>query len=408
MFVLKTEAELTAMTPEQRDAYAVEKQKHESQEVDSKIENAVKAKVEEQNQVIEKLELEVKALKETPKTVEPKTYATIKEALFAAFETQKEEIERVAKGGKQVAPINVQLKAAVSMQVDNTIGAGTTFNSITEDTGLISPIRKRELRYLANVSVGSIGNNMAYWIEELDEQGTPIMLGEGDTKTQLSVRYEEATASVKKIAVYGKVTTEMMADLPQLISYIESNLMKRMDIVLENQLISGNGTGDNLSGAQTYATAFTGGSMASSVTLANEFDVIEAIALQCEEAFGVPNAVFVHPSTLSKMKTLKSSLDGQYLYPRWASQDGLVIDGLRVIPTLALGADEFIGGDLSVLRVLIREDLNMQIGLDGNDFINNKKTMLVEKRLVQFVSANDTAVLIKGDFTTAKALIQTT
>jgi hypothetical protein len=50
--------------------------------------------------------------------------------------------------------------------------------------------------------------------------------------------------------------------------------------------------------------------------------------------------------------------------------------------------------------------MRVQIGLDGNDFINNKKTILLEQRLVQFVSANDTAVLVKGTFAAAKALLE--
>lgn len=403
MFVYKTDAELQEMTAEQRDAYAVEKREFEANETSKKVKEVIEAETKSIKDVVSELETEVKALKEQP--MQEKGFTTIKEALLDAFETKKAELEN-AINGRQSAPINIEVKAAVSMQVDNTIGAGTSFNSITQFTGVISPIRQRELRYLANVSVGRTTGNQVYWIEEKDEQGTPIMLGEGDTKTQLSVRYEEATMSVKKIAVYGKVTTEMMADLPQLISYIENNLMKRLDIVLENQLLAGNGVGDNLKGAKTYATAFTGGSMALKIDNANEFDVISALSLQCQEANGMPNAVFVHPSTITLMKTLKSSLDGQYLYPRFASNDVLTIDGLTVIPSLAVTANEFIGGDLSVLNVLFREELALQIGLDGNDFINNKKTMLVEKRLAQYVSANDTAVLIKGDFTTAKAAIE--
>lgn len=403
MFVYKSENELNEMTSEQRDAYLVEKREFETAEVENKVSLKVEEATKGLKDVVSELELEVKSLKENK--VEEKGFTTIKEALLDAFETKRAELDQ-AINGRQSAPINIEVKAAVSMQVDNTIGAGSSFNSITQFTGVISPIRQRELRYLANVSVGRTTGNQVYWIEEKDEQGTPIMLGEGDTKTQLSVRYEEATMSVKKIAVYGKVTTEMMADLPQLISYIENNLMKRMDIVVENQLLTGNGLGDNLKGAKTYASAFTGGSSALKIDNANEFDVISALSLQCQEANGMPNAVFVHPQTLTLMKTLKSSLDGQYLYPRWADADGLLIDGLRVIPSLAVTVDEFIGGDLSVLNVLFREELALQIGLDGNDFINNKKTMLVEKRLAQYVSANDTAVLIKGAFTTAKALIE--
>jgi hypothetical protein len=49
--------------------------------------------------------------------------------------------------------------------------------------------------------------------------------------------------------------------------------------------------------------------------------------------------------------------------------------------------------------------MTMQIGLDGNDFTNNVKTILVEQRLVQFVSANDTQVLVKGTFAVAKGVI---
>lgn len=403
MFVYKSENELNEMTSEQRDAYLVEKREFETTEVENKVSVKVEEATKGLKDVVSELELEVKSLKENK--VEEKGFTTIKDALLDAFEQKRAELDQ-AINGRQSAPINIELKAAVDMSVTNTINAGSTNHSVTQFTGVISPVRKRELRYLANVSVGSTTGNSVYWIEEKDEQGTPIMLGEGATKTQLSVRYEEATMSVKKIAVYGKVTTEMMADLPQLISYIENNLMKRMDIVVENQLLAGSGVGDNLKGAKTYATAFTGGSSALKIDNANEYDVISALSLQCQEANGMPNAVFVHPQTITLMKTLKSSLDGQYLYPRWADADGLLIDGLRVIPSLAVTANEFIGGDLSVLNVLFREELSLQIGLDGNDFINNKKTMLVEKRLAQYVSANDTAVLIKGDFTTAKAAIE--
>ena len=75
------------------------------------------------------------------------------------------------------------------------------------------------------------------------------------------------------------------------------------------------------------------------------------------------------------------------------------------VESMAITAGNFIGGDTTVLNVLIREELGIQIGLNSNDFIENKKTMLAEKRLVQFVSANDAGCLIKGDFTSAKTAI---
>jgi hypothetical protein len=36
------------------------------------------------------------------------------------------------------------------------------------------------------------------------------------------------------------------------------------------------------------------------------------------------------------------------------------------------------------------------------------KTVRIEQRLVQFISANDTPVLVKGTFAAAKAILETT
>ena len=350
------------------------------------------------NDLLAKLEsvaLELKGLKEA-KTVVSAT--TLKGALEAAFELKKDEIASILKDG-QKSSLVLSLKVD-PMTVDNTIGSGSTFNTITENTGIISPTRKRELTYLANVAVGSINSNRAVWIEETTEAGTPIMLGEGDPKTQLSSVWVESTMGVKKIAVYGKVSTELMADLPQLISYIQSNLMKRMDIVLESNFFSGSGVGDNLKGVITYATAFTPGSLAGTIVTPNAMDVIEAVATQVKKAFGMPNAIFIHPDTMAQIKLVKDSV-GRPIWKDYVTTNGMMnISGLNVIETTAVTSGNYVGGDMTVVHVLNRSELGIQIGLDGSDFTNNLKTMLVEKRVVQFVSANDTQCLVAGTFAT--------
>lgn len=409
------------MTPEEKAAHdaltnevksivdkAVEN-KANSQEVaelKSKLENAV-SKEDFEIVKAEAIRLAglVKGLQEAPIASE-KGHASLGEALTAAFAEKADEISAIVKaGGVQSASLKVTVKSVDAMSVASTIGAGATQVSITQNTGIISPIRKREQTYLAVVSVGSVGTNRAMWIEETDEEGTPIMLAEGASKTQLDVQYVEQTMAVKKIAVYGKVTTELMADIPQLISYIQNNLMRRMDIVLESQLFSGNGVGDNLKGLETYATAFSAGALANTIPFANELDVIEAVALQVKTAFGLPNAMFIHPSTMAAIKLIKDNT-GRPVWKDYVTIDGsLNVSGMRLIETTAITAGNFVGGDLSVVNVLKRDELGITIGLDGNDFTQNKKTMLLEKRLVQFVYGNDTAVIVDGDFSTAKAAL---
>jgi hypothetical protein len=357
--------------------------------------------------------LSTKMNKQSAATVKAKTFT---EAFTEAYMAKADEIKSIIKNdGKQDGPLVFDIKSAVTIGDFNTISAvGSESNySLTQNTGIISPIRKRQLTYLQNVSTGAMAKPIAMWIEELDEQGNPIFIGEGDTKTALSVRYEERQMSAKKIAVHGKITTEFMDDLPQLMSYIQNNLMKRVDIVTENGLFSGDGVGDNLKGLDEYATAFTGSTLADGVTNPNEFDVLIAAILQVKKAFGTPTGFFVNEGYLAKMITNKTTL-GEYTEPvAFLGRDNegyITLQGVRLIGTNALDSlgIDFIGGDLSVANVLFRQGMRVQIGLDGNDFINNKKTILLEQRLVQFVSANDAQVIIKGSFATAKALLEAT
>lgn len=359
------------------------------------------------------LSAQVRALKEAP-IVPVSAPRTMKAALADALNTP--EVTAAFKSvkendGNYGKPIKMEVnKAAVDITTANTIGAGDTQYTLTENTNIISPIRKRVEKYLAAVSVGSISSPRALWIEETDEQGNVIFIAEGAAKTKLSVKYVEQTATVRKVAVYAKVTTEMMADLPQLISYIQNNLMKRLSLATEDALLNGLGTGETLTGAFAYASAYTGDSLAGTVVLPNEFDVLRGLALQVEVANGIANAVFIHPATWARMQTIKD-LEGRPLWMQYVipGSGDVVFAGMKIVTTTAVADDKFIGGDMSVLNVLFRENLSITIGLDGNDFTENKKTILVEQRLVQFVSANDVQVIVDGDFSVAiEALLKAT
>ena len=353
-----------------------------------------------------KLEGEIEALKEKgnePVKTAPKNFF---QAVKAAV-TDNAEFKRVVEGGNQTAPIHMTIKEAVTVGLDNTVYAEGSDSSIsvTQNTGIISGIRKRILKYLSGgVSVGTLQGNKAMWIEELDEEGNPIFIGEGETKTQLSVRYEERDKRARKIGVHGKVTTEMMRNLPALVNYIQNNLMKRVDIATEDQLFDGGDSGDDLAGIIGYATAFDGGGLGTPAP--SYADVFRGIALQVEKAHGIATAVYVRPEILAQMDVEKAEDSGVYLMPPFRAANGAQVAGMSLISTNGLpeGTD-FVGGDLSVVNVLFSDNMSVQIGLDGNDFTKNLKTILVEQELVQFVSANDTQVLVKGDMESAIAAI---
>jgi HK97 family phage major capsid protein len=357
------------------------------------------------NQILLKQGTEISKLKDgSMGNVKPA--ATLEDAISNAVYAAKADIDKILLAKDKHDWL--EIKAVVDMTTLNTIGAGSTQYTLTENTGKISIVRKRELRYMAAISVGTIGTGRALWVEETTEQGEPVFIAEGAGKTQLSVLYVEKTEAVKKIGVYGKVTTEMLADLPQLITYINNNLMRRLDIKVEDKLITALGTGEDPKGLLYYASAFAAPASLSGsngVTAPNEIDVIEAISLQVRLAYGMPDTLFIHPGTMSKIKLIKDRND-RPVWKDYITIDGsLNISGMNIVETTAITEGYFAGGDTKVVNCLIREEASIQIGLDGNDFTNNKKTILVEKRLVQFVSANDTGVIVQGDFASAIAAI---
>jgi HK97 family phage major capsid protein len=330
------------------------------------------------------------------------------------YQEKEAEIKDFA-NGKQKSPLVFEMKEAVTVGVGNTIGSvgSAAHYNITQNTGIVSQIRKRVTNYLNNVSIGAISmdNPRANWIEELDEQGVPIFIGESEAKTAISVRYEEREAKAKKIPAWSKVSTEMIKYLPQLISFLQNNMMRRIDIATEQQLLTGDGTGNNLSGVLGYATAFTGGDMAGTLPAAtiNNWDVILAAISQARKAHGLVTGFYVKGGKLDAMLANKTT-DGQYILPAGVNVDAqgnISAWGVPLYRTEAnLGAFDFFGGDLAVINVGFTGAMTVQIERSGDDFTNNKRTMLVEQELVQWVSANDTQVLVKGAFESAKTLLE--
>jgi HK97 family phage major capsid protein len=373
--------------------------------------NASKEEMKQLQNDLETLSTQIKKANLKAENITPKSW---KQELALMWNEKKAEIENIVKtGGKMSGPLVFDMKDAVVIGNYNTIEAeGSESNySLTDNTGIISPIRKRVMTYLQNVSTGTISKPFALWIEELDEEGEPIFIGEGEEKTKVSVRYEERQAKAKKIAIYSKITTEFMDDLPQLVSFVQSNMMRRLDIATENQLFTGDNIGDNLRGLTDYASVYTGGSLAGTLdaTKANIWDAILGLITQVKEANGLVNGIFVTSGAYAQLLAEKDE-DGRYIYP-----PGVVVDAQGVlrawgVPLIETNADldgnDFIGGDLSVVNVRFRQGMRLQIGMEGSDFIDNVKTILLEQRLVQFVSANDTPVLVQGNFEDALTALE--
>lgn len=366
------------------------------------LETAVKsmAKVEDVEAVkgqLEEIGLSLKAMKEGAKAA-PKS---LKEKLAGNLDAIKG-----AEDGK--APFVMTFKA-------NSIGTISTIDYTNHVEGLdhfynpqysteILKPRRNEFNILEYVDLGQALSRIIYWVEQINEEGQAEFINECELKPLVDWDYEAKSAEAKKVAVRAKLCTEILSDIPQLEAEVRAHLARLVREAITQQILAGDGTGANLNGIQGQASAFVAGGFASSTVNPNNYDVITAVrhALGC--VFCTPDIIFMNCVDLYQLKTTKNA-DGSYIFPRFASEDGFVIDGIRVIESQYIPEGSFLMGDFSKLHVRMLEDVRVEIGWENDDFSRNLRTFIAEARLMSYVADIDKSCFIFDTFANVKTLI---
>lgn len=251
------------------------------------------------------------------------------------------------------------------------------------------------------VNVGTISSNLDAWIEVTDGEGVPAPVAELALIPQKDYDFARKTAEVKKIGVHAKYSAEIAEDLPSLVSELRNYLVSDLRRVVDAQLLSGDGTGENLIGLLENATAFAAGALADSVAEPNRFDVIEAAVNQVVVGLHNPSHVIVHPTDRAKMRLSKAS-DGHYVMPPFIASDGTVLSGVRVVANTGITAGNFLVGDFSKASVKYKRGLTVEMSnTDLDDFTKDRFTVKATVRLVQRVKENDYGAFVYGNFDTA-------
>jgi HK97 family phage major capsid protein len=169
-----------------------------------------------------------------------------------------------------------------------------------------------------------------------------------------------ADANVRKIGTYFRISEEMLADTPQLTSYLSARAPEKLLEVEDTQILSGNGTAPNISGIITDATAFAAGDLADSVDDANDFDVIVAALNQLAGANYNADTILLNPSDFHKILLLK---DSQNNYLKDQVYNGLqpVFMGVKVVLNTAIPAGDFLIGNFGVgTQLWVRDGVNVE------------------------------------------------
>lgn len=313
--------------------------------------------------------------------------------LFANDERVKQFLATDPSSGK----VDVRIKATLtSLTTDAAGSVGDAINQ-TRLPGIL-PLPQRRLTVRDLISPGRMDGNTLEYVKETGFTNSAAPVAEGSSKPESDIKLELYTTSAKVIAHWMKASKQVLSDISQLRSIIDQRLLYGLAYVEEAQLLSGDGTGQNLLGIIPQATAYS-----APIALAdlNIIDVLRLSMLQAALAEYPATGHVMNPIDWASIETLKDG-EGRYIIgnPQGTTQPTLW--GLPVVATQAMTVRKFLTGAFKLgAQLFDRWDARVETGFVNDDFIKNLVTVLAEERLALAVYRPE--AFIYGDFDTALA-----
>ena len=218
-------------------------------------------------------------------------------------------------------------------------------------------------------------NNAAMVAEATATTGTT------GTKPESVLTYESRTAPVRTLAHWIPVTNKTLADAPQIRGIINSRLLLGLTLALENQVLTGDGTGENFTGILNTSGINIRGLGSDSVPDA----VFRARTMVRVTGKARPTAIVMHPNDweavrLARENSATGTLGGYLMGPP-SMVGATTLWGLPVVESEAITENTALVGDFAMGATLFdREQAVVRVGLINDQFIRNMQTILAELR----------------------------
>jgi HK97 family phage major capsid protein len=304
--------------------------------------------------------------------------------LFAKSDQLKDFVSRGGKGASQT----LDLKSITSGSTSG--GAGIWSDRLA---GVIEdPLRPLTVRDL--LAQGSTSSNLIEWIRENVFTNNAAPVTEGGTKPQSNITYERVDVPVRTIAHWIPATKQVLADFPQLQTLINGRLRYGLMLEEEDQILLGDGTGENIHGLVPQATAYQ---TARNKTGDTRIDQIRHAILQVRQAFYPSTGIVMNPADWEVIELQKDGED-RYLFANPNALNIRTLWGLPVVESDAMPAGEFLVGSYRMAATLFdREQATIAVADQHADFfIKNMLAILAEERLALAVSRPK--AFVHGDF----------
>lgn len=290
----------------------------------------------------------------------------------------------------------LKLELADSNRVKAITAAQAAAWSERDPTVTSLPRRELTIRDLLTV-VPTSGGSVDY-ARQTTRTNNAAVVAEGATKPTSTYVWEQVNAPVRVIAHLAKLTRQAIEDSAQLQGEVDSEMRYGLALAEEGELLTGDGTGQHLTGLNTNATAFAA---AIAIAGATEIDVIRLALLQAELALYVSDGIILSPADWALIEMSKTS-EGAYLFANPMNLAGPRLWGKPVVSTPAQTQRKFTVGGFKLQTLYDRMAPEVVIASENSDdFEKNLYTMRCEERVA--LAIKKPGALIYGDFDTALA-----
>lgn len=155
---------------------------------------------------------------------------------------------------------------------------------------------------------GTASGNSIIYMKESSLTNAAATVAEGGTKPASDLNYAQVTETFKKIANVLKISDEMLQDVPYVESQVNGRLVFFVQQKEEQQLLSGAGTGSELTGLLTRSGLTAAQAKSTDTALDAIYKEITKIRVG---AFVDPSGIIMHPTDWQAIRLLKD-VNNQY------------------------------------------------------------------------------------------------
>ena len=287
-------------------------------------------------------------------------------------------------------------------------GTPGSFGSIQRDAIVVPPMRTRRVRDLfpSRTTTASVieyfrmtgFTNMAATVAERNGGNTAFA-----SKNQSGFTFVGEQAPVRTLAHWEAAHRNVLADEPQLRSIIDNELMYGLRLAEDDQILNGDGNGENLKGIlasdiQTYnwSDGLYGSNPGGSDTKA---DALRRAATLAFLAYYEPTGIILNPNDWEDIELTKDG-NGQYLVAVSVAMGGEPkIWRIPVVDTPAIAEGTALVGAFGTgAQLYDREQASIRVSEQHADFfVRNAIVVLAEQRLALAVKRPEAFVAVTFD-----------